>query len=94
MESMYDQRTQLQAMIGHDVTRSFGGSMAKAAAVVSAEVLNVVALTDHMVTPGPAIELAELLGQGSVALESDCGHLLFDCDGVRVQKAIRLFLER
>ena len=94
MESMYDQRTQLQAMIGHDVTRSFGGSMARAAAEIEAEVLNVVALTDHMVTPGPAIELAELLGEGSLALESDCGHLLFDCDGDRVQKAIRLFLER
>jgi len=94
MESMYDQRTQLQAMIGHDVTRSFGGSMAQAAAVVTAEVLNVVALTDHMVTPGPAIEFAELLGQGSVALESDCGHLLFNCDGERVQKTIRSFLER
>jgi len=91
---MYDQRTQLQAMIGHDVTRTFGGSMARAAAEVKADVLNVVALTDHMVTPGPALELAELLGQGSVALESDCGHLVFDCDGERVQKAIRLFLER
>jgi homoserine O-acetyltransferase len=94
MESMYDQRAQLQAMIGHDVTRFFGGSMARAAAAVEAEVLNVVALTDHMVTPGPALEFAELLGRGSVALESDCGHLLFDCDEERVQKAIRLFLER
>jgi homoserine O-acetyltransferase len=94
MESMYDQRAQLQAMIGHDVTRSFGGSMARAAAAVEAEVLNVVALTDHMVTPGPALEFAELLGRGSLALESDCGHLLFDCDEERVQKAIRLFLER
>jgi homoserine O-acetyltransferase len=94
MESMHDQRAQLQAMIGHDVSRSFGGSMEKAAAMVKAEVLNVVALTDHMVTPGAAIEFAELLGQGSIALEVDCGHLLFDCGGERVQKAIKAFLER
>ncbi len=94
MESMYDQRAQLQAMIGHDVSRSFGGSMAKAAAVVSADVLNVVGLTDHMVTPGPALEFAELLGQGSLALENDCGHVLSLCDGERVDKAIRAFLER
>lgn len=94
MESMYDQRAQLQAMIGHDVSRSFGGSMAKAAEAVKADVLNVVALTDHMVTPGPAIEFAELLGRGSVALESDCGHLIFDCDSERVQRSIRTFLER
>ncbi len=94
MESMYDQRAQLHAMIGHDVSRSFGGSMAKAAAVVSADVLNVVGLTDHMVTPGPALEFAELLGQGSLALENDCGHVLSLCDGERVEKAIRAFLER
>ncbi len=94
MESMYDQRAQLQAMLGHDVSRSFGGSMAKAAGVVSADVLNVVGLTDHMVTPGPALEFAELLGQGSLALENDCGHVLSLCDGERVEKAIRAFLER
>jgi homoserine O-acetyltransferase/O-succinyltransferase len=94
MESMYDQRAQLHAMIGHDVSRSFGGSMAKAAAVVSADVLNVVGLTDHMVTPGPALEFAELIGRGSLALENDCGHVLSLCDGERVEKAIRAFLER
>ncbi len=94
MESMFDQRTQLQAMIGHDVSRALGGSMANAAAAVKAEVLNVVALTDHMVTPGPSMELAELLGRGSILLESDCGHLAFGCDGERVQRAIRAFLER
>jgi homoserine O-acetyltransferase len=68
--------------------------MEKAAALVSAEVLNVVALTDHMVTPGPAMEFAELLGQGSLSLENDCGHILFECDGERVQRTIREFLER
>jgi hypothetical protein len=47
-----------------------------------------------MVTPGPAIEFAELLGQGSMALEGDCGHLLFSCEGDRVRGAIRRFLER
>jgi homoserine O-acetyltransferase len=94
MENMYDQRAQLQAMIGHDVSRSFGGSPARAAEAVQAEVLNVVALADHMVTPGPAIEFAELLGQGSLALAGDCGHLLFSCEGDRVRGAIRRFLER
>ncbi|HSF14976.1 MAG TPA: alpha/beta fold hydrolase [Vicinamibacteria bacterium] len=94
MDSMYDQRTQLLAMIDHDVSRRHGGSMVKAAESVEAEVLNVVALTDHMVTPGPALEFAELLGQGSIALESDCGHLALLCEGERVQEIIRAFLER
>jgi homoserine O-acetyltransferase len=94
MESMFDQRTQLQAMIDHDVSRAFGGSMTAAAAIIEAEVLNVVALTDHMVTPHPSLELTELLGRGSIVLESDCGHLAFGCDGERIQRAIRAFLER
>jgi homoserine O-acetyltransferase len=94
MDSMHDQRAQLRAMIGHDITRKFGGSMAQAAAVISAEVLNVVGLTDHMVTPGPALELADLLGQGSLALDNDCGHIPSLCEGQRVEAAIRAFLER
>ncbi|HJS73579.1 MAG TPA: alpha/beta fold hydrolase [Vicinamibacteria bacterium] len=94
MDSMYDQRAQLQAMIGHDVSRAFGGSMAKAAAAVSAEVLTVVGLHDHMVTPGPALEFSELLGQGSLALDNDCGHIPSLCEGKRVEAAIRAFLER
>ncbi|HXV63202.1 MAG TPA: hypothetical protein VEK15_21060 [Vicinamibacteria bacterium] len=68
--------------------------MVKAAESVEAEVLNVVALSDHMVTPGPALEFAELLGQGSIALESDCGHVVLLCEGERVQEIIRAFLER
>jgi hypothetical protein len=68
--------------------------MAQAAAVISAEVLNVVGLTDHMVTPGPALELADLLGQGSLALDNDCGHIPSLCEGQRVEAAIRAFLER
>jgi homoserine O-acetyltransferase len=94
MDHMYDQRAQLQAMIGHDVARRAEGSMAKAADAVRAEVLNVVGLRDHMVTPEPALEFAELLGAGSLALENDCGHLLFDCDEARVRLAIGAFLSR
>jgi hypothetical protein len=40
------------------------------------------------------MEFAELLGQGSLAVENDCGHILFECDAERVQRTIREFLER
>jgi hypothetical protein len=59
-------------MIGHDVARRAEGSMAKAAQAVRADVVNVVGLRGHMVTPESALEFAELLG-----------HLLFDCDEAR-----------
>jgi homoserine O-acetyltransferase len=91
---IHDRAVQLRAMIGHDVSKSFDGSMEKAASAVKAEVLNVVGLKDHMVTPGPALEFAELIGAGSISLESDCGHLAFGCDATRLDAAIRAFLER
>lgn len=91
---VFDRAVQLRAMIEHDVSRPFGGSMEKAASAVKAEVLNVVGLEDQMVTPGPALEFAEFLGAGSVTLESDCGHLVFSCDGARTDTVVRAFLER
>lgn len=92
--NILDRAAQLEAMLGHDVAISYGGSMERATGAVKAEVLNVVGLTDHMVTPEPALAFAELIGAGSLALENDCGHLVFNCDGPRIATAVREFLAR
>lgn len=88
-----DREAQLRAMLAHDVSRHFGGSMEKAAAAVKAQVLSVVGLTDHMVTPEPAMRFAELLGADSLELMNDCGHIANTCDGGQSTEAIRRFLE-
>ena len=83
---------QAQAMLGHDVSRRFGGDMRKAAASVRARVLVVASLQDHMVTPGPALDFAKLLRARTLELNSDCGHLAPGCEQARVAEAVARFL--
>ena len=87
-----DWAAQLRAMIGHDVTRAFGGSLERAMRAAQADTLVIVAASDQMVTPGPALEAAELLGAQKLVIESDCGHLAFQCESETVAAAVREFL--
>ena len=87
---------QLRAMINLDISRKFGGDMAAAAAAIQAELLVVVDAVDHLVTPGPALDFAELANAQSVVLEDDCGHLsaFQSCSGTDMSTAIGAFLAR
>lgn len=87
-----DYAAQLRAMIGHDVTRRFGGSLEKAGAAVRARVLVVVAGQDHMVNPLPALEMAAAAGFDVLHLKSDCGHMATRCEEARLATAVREFL--
>jgi homoserine O-acetyltransferase len=84
---------QLQAMIGLDVSRQFGGDMARAAISVKAKVTVVAASKDHMVNPLPALEFARLLHAVTVVLSSDCGHLSPGCELPKVNEAVAKALE-
>jgi homoserine O-acetyltransferase len=83
---------QSEAMMGLDVSDAFAGSMERAAAAVKAKVLVIVNNTDHMVTPGPALEFARLLHADVLELDNDCGHLLLDCEYKRVADRVAAFL--
>jgi homoserine O-acetyltransferase len=83
---------QAQAMMGHDVSRPFGGDMQKAAATVKARVLVIVGLQDHMVNPQPALAFARLLQARTLELDSDCGHLAPDCQAAKVDEAVERHL--
>lgn len=85
---------QSEAMMGLDVSDAFSGSMERAAAAVKAKVLVVVNDTDHMVTPGPALDFARLLHADVLELNNDCGHLLLDCEYKRVAGRIAAFLSQ
>lgn len=87
-----DYAAQLRAMIGHDVTRRFGGSLEKAGAAVRARVLVVAAEQDHMVNPLPALEMAAASGFDVLRLKTDCGHLATRCEDARIAAAVREFL--
>jgi homoserine O-acetyltransferase len=79
-----DKIRQTQAMMSLDVFNNYRS--------VKARVLVVVAKSDHVVTPGPAREFAQLLGTTVIELESDCGHLATSCESTRLNEAVAQFL--
>ena len=83
---------QLQAMMALDAYRPFGDSPEKAAKTVRARTLVVVSLHDHMVNPQPALDLARLIKAKTLEVDTNCGHLLFDCEGPKVKSAVSAFL--
>ncbi len=83
-----DYYRQLQAMLGHDIFRPFGGDMARAGAAVKAKLTVIAATQDHMVNPGPAMELGRLMKATLVELDGDCGHLSPGCEAPKVAGAV------
>ena len=87
-----DKIRQDQAMMDLDVSRDFNGSLKDAVRAVKAKVLIVVAKFDHVVTPGPARDFAQLLGVKPIELDSDCGHLATSCESDYLNYAVAQFL--
>ena len=85
---------QSEAMMALDVPAAFGGSLERAAAAVRARVLVVVSTTDHVVTPGPAVEFSRALGAELLELRSDCGHLATICEAGTLASAVNAFLAK
>ena len=83
---------QLQAMIGLDLSRDFGGDMQKAAAAVKAKVLVIPSLQDHMVNPTPALEFAKMIDAQTMELTDDCGHQAPGCNMKKIGEAVNKFL--
>src|SRR6185503_4082844 len=64
---------QITAIIGHDISKPFNGSMQEAAAHVKAKMLIISSKQDHMVNPAPAIEFSKLVPAKLVLIDSDLG---------------------
>lgn len=91
--NVYNWRSQLKAMIAHNVSYPYGDDMNKAAARVKAKVLSIVSLQDHMVNPAPAIVFAKMINAKTLELNNDCGHLGPGCEMEKVNKAVNEFLD-
>jgi homoserine O-acetyltransferase/O-succinyltransferase len=83
---------QTQAMLAQDVSKPFGGSMEKAAAMVRARVLVVPSMQDHIVNPRPALDFAKLIHARVFKLTSDCGHGAPGCESKRLDPVVNAFL--
>ncbi len=90
----HDWASQLRAMMAHDVSKTFDGSMVAAAAAVKAKTLVVVSVQDHMVNPDPAIAFAKLIKAERLELSGDCGHMATSCENNTVVAVIRYFLNQ
>jgi len=88
----YDWAWQIKAMLRHDVTEPFGGSMQRAANAVEADAIVVTVQQDHMVNPLPAQRFAETLGAEELRLNTPCGHLGTGCKQDTVATTVRRFL--
>jgi homoserine O-acetyltransferase len=69
-----DDYYQINACIGHDISKPYHGSMKEAAAHIKARMLIIPSKQDHMVNPNPAIEFSKLLPAKLVMIDSDLGH--------------------
>lgn len=88
----YDWAWQIKAMLRHDVTEPFRGSLSQAAAAVEADALAVTMTQDHMVNPLPARRFAEALGAQQLALDTPCGHLGTGCRQETIRTTVSDFL--
>jgi homoserine O-acetyltransferase len=79
---------QLTAIIGHDISKPFHGSMQEAASHIKAKMLIINSLHDHMVNPAPAIEFSKLLPAKLVVLNSEKGHIAFDFNSPQMKDSI------
>jgi homoserine O-acetyltransferase len=90
-----DYAAQLQAIRRHDISLRFGGDIERAAKEIRARTLIVFSPDDHMVTPGPVVEFARLIGAETLSVPSNCGHVTFGCEeGRRIGPVVREFLTR
>jgi homoserine O-acetyltransferase/O-succinyltransferase len=85
---------QSEAMMAHDVSAPFGGSMERAAVAVKARVLVIASRTDHMVTPRPALDFARLLQSDVLELQDNCGHDAPGCELAKISPVIAAFLAK
>jgi homoserine O-acetyltransferase/O-succinyltransferase len=87
-----NQLRQIQAIVGHDITRPFGGSMERTAASLRAELLVVGTLADREVNNRPAFELARLARAQVLELDGRCGHQAPSCERATLWPAMARFL--
>jgi homoserine O-acetyltransferase len=89
-----DYLAQLKAMMKHDISINFNGSMEDAAKNIKAELFIIVNETDILINPTQALNLANLTDVETLILNNNCGHLGVSCEIERCREEIAEFLEK
>jgi homoserine O-acetyltransferase len=83
---------QLQALISHDISKSTGGSLTKAAETIKAKMLIIISQQDHLMNPIPSKNFATLVSAELIILDDNCGHIANGCESQKLNKAMQDFL--
>jgi homoserine O-acetyltransferase len=89
----YDRASQLKAMMSHDISKNFKGSMKDAAQRVKTDLFVIVSSTDLIVNPNPALEFADLIDADAYIFENNCGHLAPNCEMEEFVKIVNDFFD-
>ncbi len=88
-----DYAYQLRSMIGHDISKSVDFDKKNLIDHIKAKVFMIISLRDQILHPKSALEFAELIGAEKLVFDSECGHLVVNCEMERCAEAIAEFLK-
>lgn len=89
-----NRRTQTVAALHHDISRPFEQFSNRVGQIIKARTLIIAFETDHMVNPGPSVQLAQMIGAEVRLIKGDCGHMTPnpECAQAEVADEIHRFL--
>jgi homoserine O-acetyltransferase len=90
--TLEDYEYQLKAIMNHDISKGFKGSMKEAANNIKAKLLLIISETDLLVNPTETKKFAELTNAKTLMLNNNCGHLAISCEIERCKEEIAKFL--
>jgi len=89
-----DYIVQLKAMMKHDISINYNGSMEQASESIRAKLFIIVSETDMILNPTEAKKLIKLTNAKKLILENNCGHLAVGCEIDRCREEIAKFLDK
>jgi len=87
-----DWRSQILAIMQHNIYKPFGNDKVKASNRVSAKSLIMLSKQDQLVDPSSAEEFGELIGANIFYFDNNCGHLAPSCEMEKFKELIHNFL--
>jgi len=90
--TLEDYYSQIKAIIKHDISINFHGSMEEAASQVKAKLFMIISENDLLVNPVEAKYFAVLTNAKTLFLNNNCGHLAVSCEIEKCRKEIANFL--
>jgi homoserine O-acetyltransferase len=90
--TLEDYKYQLKAIMNHDISKAYNGSMEEAVNNIKAKLFLIISETDLLVNPIETKKFAKLTNAKTLILNNNCGHLAVTCDIDLCREEIAQFL--